>query len=116
MNTTDTTAHRFAAGDRVRMIGSPGFLGTVGRYYKPLSSGNCNVLVTWDRTGDAPILESQIEPAEAPHRVDGRGAGTCDVCHGRLDYSWAVTRADGKTSTRCSTHLGTEYDRAAVWR
>jgi hypothetical protein len=48
-------------GTRVRLIGSPGFVGTFNRYYKPLTSGTRNVDVTWDRGHVSTVHESQIE-------------------------------------------------------
>jgi hypothetical protein len=53
---------------------------------------------------------------EPTRRVDGGGAGSCDVCHGRLDFSWQVVNDAGEYSVRCSTHLSASFDRAAVWR
>jgi hypothetical protein len=60
-------APRFSTGDKVRLIGSPGFIGTVVRYYAPMRSGAVNVGVYWDRHGDNghlySVLESQLESA-----------------------------------------------------
>lgn len=48
--------------------------------------------------------------------VDGAGAASCDVCHSRLDFSWRVTFNDGSYSNRCTTHVGSDFDRAGVRR
>jgi hypothetical protein len=62
----NTTSRRFQTGDRVRLAGSPGFVGTVQYYFRPLPSGNVNVLVAWDRgryAGSPTVLETQLEAA-----------------------------------------------------
>jgi hypothetical protein len=57
------TATNFRPGDRVRMAGSPGFVGTFVAYFAPLPSGKRNAEVKWDRADvDPSILETVIEP------------------------------------------------------
>lgn len=52
-------------GMRVRLAGSPGYTGMVVRRFKPMLSGNTNVLVKWDSHGDngipTSVLDSQLE-------------------------------------------------------
>jgi len=54
----------FQTGDKVRLIGSPGFTGIFLRYYSALPSGQRNTAVTWDRSDlVATVLETQLEAA-----------------------------------------------------